>query len=271
MEDLLQRCTFLIGRQRSGTTVLRKAIATHPQVRDLGEIMHPGNQNGFYNYLKNELNRDLSRGVHNQWFRILLKTLHKIVENDPSTYRYIVDIKYNMAQAFGLSFRGGAPKNFLIGELSSRNARAIQLIRKNKLQLLTSERVAMKTNQWEVSRTSSEKKAAEVFISPVTLGLLLQQEAEQDRYFFEQTQEMEKKITIFYEDIFSEDGTFNPKIIDNIADIMGISSEFDLEPRILKQRRRMSETITNFEQVKRAVNTLVKEGQIPAFYADTLD
>lgn len=272
MEELLKRCVVLIGRQRSGTTVLRRTLATHPRVRDLGEVMHPAHQSGFYRHLNQTLSDDPSKGVHNQWFGLLAETLVKLTENDPPDQNYIVDIKYNMAQAFGMSFHGGQPVNTLLHQLAQRKIPIIQLIRRNKLQLLVSERGAMKTNQWELSAKDSEKKQAEVFISPVTLGLKLQQEMAQDTYFLEQTQSAPGKITLLYEEMFTEDGSFQPDIFARLAQILNIDPEdFNLEPQLLKQRGKMSETISNFPQVQRAIQVLTKEGEIPAYIADDLD
>ncbi|TDK50907.1 sulfotransferase [Antarcticimicrobium luteum] len=272
LEDLLKRCVFLIGRQRSGTTVLRRSLASHPQVHDLGEIMHPAHQNGFYSQLCKRLNQDLPQGAHNKWLQILTETLQQVSKNDPPSQRYIIDLKYNMTLSFGTTFKGGRPENALLQHLAAKNARVIQIIRRNKLKLLVSERVALKTNQWELSAGAGEKKKVEVFISPVTLGLKLQQEMAQDTYFLEQTQTMKNKLTLVYEDMFTEDGSFRPRIFTDISKMLRIDSKgFDLQPQLSKQRDKMSETISNFPQVRGALQTLVKEGEIPAYYVDSLD
>lgn len=271
MTDLLERCVFLFGRQRSGTTVLRRALASHPDVIDLGEIMHPEHASGFYKVLQDRLHNDASSGVHSHWFDILAETLKNLTKNDHSSRRYVVDIKYNMAAAFGTIFLNGSPVNALIHEIKARNLKAVQLIRRNKLHLIVSERVAIKTNQWELSEKKRKTKDATVFISPVTLGLKIQKEAAQDKYFLEQLGHVDKKILLVYEELFNEEGHFEIEPIEKFANLMGISSNFDLQPQLQKQRRKMSETIENFPSVERAIQVLIKEGYIPPFYLDTLD
>lgn len=272
LEDVLKRCVFLIGRQRSGTTVLRRSLASHPQISDLGEIMHPDHQSGFYSQLRERLNRGLPQGVHNKWLQILTETLRQIAENDPPSQRYIIDVKYNMTLTFGTTFQHGRPMNALLQHLHARGAGIVQLIRRNKLQLIVSERIALKTNQWELSPDATDKKQAEVFISPVTLGLKLQQEAAQDAYFLEQTQSMPDKLTLVYEEMFDEAGAFRPDVFTAIAHLLKLDPEgVDPQPQISKQRGKMSETISNFPQVLRTLQTLIKEGELPAYYADGLD
>ena len=234
--------------------------------------MHPAHQSGFYRHLSQTLSQDLSQGVHNQWFQILTETLHRLTEKDDPEQRYIIDIKYNMAQAFGLSFHGGRPCNILLQHLATRNIGVVQLIRRNKLQLLVSERVAMKTDQWELAAGEAEKKRAEVFISPITLGLKLQQEMAQDAYFLEQTQIMRNKLTLVYEEMFTKDGGFRPRVFADLAQLLRVEAEgFDLQPQLSKQRGKMSESISNFPQVKRAIQVLIKEGDLPRYYADGLE
>jgi len=235
--------------------------------------MHPAHQSGFYSQLSQALSRDLSHGVHNQWFQILAETLQHLTKNDPADQKYIVDIKYNMAQAFGLSFENGRPVNALLHHLAARDIGVIQLIRRNKLQLLVSERVAMKTNQWEQStQEAGKKEQADVFISPITLGLKLQREMAQDAYFLEQTQSMRNKLTLTYEELFTTDGSFKPRVFADLARLLELDPKhFSLEPQLSKQRGKMSEAISNFPQVERAVQVLIREGELPAYFAEGLE
>ena len=78
MTDILDRCVFLIGRQRSGTTVLRRTLETHADIVDLGEVMHPGRQVGFYSILAEKLAQDPASGIHNKWFGLLEETLQAL-------------------------------------------------------------------------------------------------------------------------------------------------------------------------------------------------
>jgi len=234
--------------------------------------MHPAHQSGFYRHLGQILSEDLSRGVHNRWFQILIETLHRLTEKDDPEQKYIIDIKYNMAQAFGLGFHGGRPVNTLLHQLALQNVGVVQLIRRNKLQLLVSERIAMKTDQWELAAGETEKKRAEVFISPVTLGLKLQQEMAQDTYFLEQTRAIRNKLTLTYEELFTKENTFRPRTFTDLAQLLDVDPKaFNLQPQLSKQRGKMSESISNFAQVKRAIQVLIKEGELPRHYTDSLE
>ena len=164
----------------------------------------------------------------------------------------------------------GQPENTLVQEIRQRGLNLVQLVRRNKLQLIVSERVAMKTGQWELSGQKAERKDGSVFLSPVELMQQIQREEALDRYFLEQTLDVEGKLTLYYEDLFHEDGSFVKAPLAAVAEMLGTSDAFDVEPRLQKQRRSMADTITNFEDVSRAVNTLIKNGHIAPHYAEAL-
>lgn len=273
MKSILDRCIILFGRQRSGTTVLRRALQTHPLVRDLGEIMHPQYGEGFYHHLSDRLKADHSNGVHSRWFEIFLQTIEHLSRNDNPETIYIVDVKYNMAHAFGNVLRNGAPRNYLIDELKSRNAAVIHLVRQGKLQLLVSEKVAIKTSQWEFSNKSDDdKKEAQVHISPVTLGMRIAQELAQDDYFARELSSFRKRISLKYEEMFTDELEFKESIFSEFSGLMSISQGgFSRTPLLSKQGRAMSETLTNFDQVSRALNILISEQNFPSFLADNIE
>ena len=57
-EEELGRIVFFMGGVRSGTTVFRRMLVSHPRVCDHGEIFNSMNPQGFFNYLREQIAQD---------------------------------------------------------------------------------------------------------------------------------------------------------------------------------------------------------------------
>ena len=247
--------------------MLRRALATHPDVTDLGEIMHPDYSRGFYRNLSDRMANNISDGVHTNWMAILLDTIAILTRDGPETQRYIIDIKYNMALSFGMHLYHGTLTNLFTSTLHEKNCKIVQVVRQNKLDLIVSERMAMMTNQWELS-SQQEQKAGTVHINPITLHERIRNEAALDQLFRDQIKDIPDTYEVIYEKLFLETGDINPAPLDQIARLLELEPQFDLKPKLTKQARPLSESIRNFKQVRQAIGILVRDRYLPAFYED---
>lgn len=249
--------------------MLRRTLDTHPDVTDLGEIMHPGHKRGFYQNLTKKLSHNISDGIHTKWMDVLLDTIADLARDRPNTQRYIIDMKYNMALSFGMQMHNGALANQFTSALQEKNCKVVHLIRENKLNLIVSENLAIMTNQWGLS-SQQEQKTGMVRISPTTLHGKIRGEVALDQFFREQIQGIPDTCEVIYEKLFLETGDIDPAPLGQIAHLLNIEPTFNLKPRQLKQARDLSESIRNFKQVKQAINTLVREKYLPTFYKSEL-
>gem|GEM_PF-3751495 len=268
MTQTANRCLFVVGRQRTGTTVLRQALATHPRVRDLGEVMHDKRSNGFYAELAGELAKSATAGLHNRWFDILLATIDRLAPPGDDTIR-LVDVKYNMALNFGSTFVGADMLNTFALNLRRHKGALIHVVRRNKLALLTSIAVVGRTGQWQMKHGDA-RRFERVELNPATLTARIAAEEAMDAYFAAQFARMAATVTVVYEDMFGPDGTFVRVPFDRVARRFGLDGAFDLSPRLTRQGLPLADTISNFDAIAARIENLVAAGSLPARYLDYL-
>lgn len=270
MDDIIKRCIFVIGRQRSGTTVFRRALASHPQVVDLGEVMHSKHKAGFYGLLADALANNPVKATHNHWFDLLTDTIRRAAAGTDPEAHLVVDMKYNMALTFGSTFVGGEPVNAFIARTAQRGGTVVQIIRRNKLALLASEHMAIKTGQWGINKADEERKDDKVRIILKTLGERLLNELGMDRHFEQQIALVTNRQTVVYEEMFDETGAFRPEPFDLLARQTGLSQAFDLTPRQIKLGRPLIEMLANYDDIANVVRNLVTGGALAPIFLEYL-
>ena len=264
MTDILDRCLFVIGRQRSGTTVLRAALASHPRVHDLGELLHEQKPGGFYAELGARLAETASAGLHERWFDILVATIQRLAPPEDDKV-LLVDIKYNGALNFGSVFVGPTMVNTLIHKLSLHRATVIHVLRRNKLSLLTSVEMARKTGQWRLQH-GQERHIATIGLDLRKLPARIAAEEALDAYFTAQLAGIGARIPVVYEDMFMPDGSFAKGCFMQVAQRFAIEPAFDFGPRLAKQSAPLSTAIANFAEVSAQIDSLIKAGSLSPDY-----
>ena len=261
MTSVIDRCVFVVGRQRSGTTVLRKTLATHADVVDLGEIMHPDRDVGFYPELAKKLAQDVHLGLHQNWMDVFIAALERLAEDHNPNKKLIVDVKYNMVLAFGTRFAQHKMSSVFLRSLAEMRAKIIHIVRRDKLSLLVSERVAIKTQQWQL-KDDQERKDDKVFLAVPDLAPRIVSEESQDYFFEDELRYSQDSLRVVYEEFFDAEGNFKSDLLIALAQLMDLEPTFDLAPRLRKQGRSLEQTLENFEEVARAVRTLVDRADI---------
>jgi LPS sulfotransferase NodH len=260
----LKHCLFVVGRQRSGTTVLREALATHARVEDLGEVMHDRRKSGFYAELATRLAENAPTGAHRNWFDVLIAAIgHDAPPHDEAIR--LIDIKYNMALAFGSTFVGPEMVNTFALKLCRRQGSVIHIIRRNKLALITSLKVASKTKQWGL-KAGEQPRFEKIELDPGALQSRIASEEAMDAYFAAQLARAGRKITVVYEELFQPDGRFVQDCFDQVAQQFGLDDTFDLAPRRMKQGLALADSIANFDAIATQVENLVARGALPPTY-----
>lgn len=264
MTGILNRCLFVIGRQRSGTTVLREALASHPRIHDLGELLHEQKPGGFYAELGARLAETASAGLHERWFDILVATIHRLAPPEDDKV-LLVDIKYNGALNFGSLFVGPTMVNTLIHKLSRHSPTVIHVMRRNKLSLLTSVEMARKTGQWRLKH-GQERQLAQIALDLRTLPARIAAEEALDAYFATQLAAIGARIPVVYEDMFMPDGTFAKGCFMQVAHRFAIDPAFDFTPRLARQSVPLSAALANFTPVCALIDSMVGAGSLSPEY-----
>lgn len=256
MSEVLSRCLFVIGRQRSGTTVTRKSLCSHPRIVDLGEIMHPQYREGFLHELSMRAGSDATCLQPRYWFPVLVSTIEKLAGAHPADTRFLVDIKYNMALSFGVNFIESELRANFFGELEQTNASVLHIIRRAKVELIVSEQVALKTQKWQLD-LDDERASTKIWLNPYTIGMRIREEEAQDEYVRKQLARNPRRLEVCYEDIFGGP-SFRSDVLKSVVRFVGLDDDFEPTVMLQKQGRPMYETIENFKQVETAVNALIE-------------
>ncbi len=244
--------------------MLRQALATHPRLRDLGEVMHDKRSNGFYAQLAGELAKSATAGLHTRWFEILLATIDRLAPPGDDTIP-LVDIKYNMALNFGSTFVGADMLNTFALNLRRHKSALIHVVRRNKLALLTSIAVVSRTGQWQMKHGEA-RRFEPVELNPATLAARIAAEEAVDAYFTAQFARMAATITVVHEEMLGPAGTFLRAPFDRVSHRFGLDAAFDLAPRLARQGLPLADTISNFGAIAARVESLVAAGDLPARY-----
>lgn len=262
--DILERCLFVVARQRSGTTVLRRTLATHAAIRDLGEIMHERRKGGFYTELASTIAANPGFALHSRWFDILLDTVTRMGGPVPEPL-LLVDIKYNMALSLGTSFRGPRMVSTFAQEMMRRQGRVLHLVRRNKLALIVSQAMARATQQWELRR-GHEPRHELLTLDTHALGQRILEEEAMDSWFARQFARIEGTTTLVYEELFDQHGAFAAGTLDRITERFGLPPCADPMPRLTRQGRPLRECLSNHAALVERIAELVREGRISPDY-----
>lgn len=264
--DLMQRCLFVIGRQRSGTTMLRKTIASHPDIADLGEVMHIERSVGFYTVLAEAMAQDLHLATHSAWFNVLRSTITRLAPQ-PRPAVLLVDMKYQMALSFGSTFVGNRMVNTLTQRLRREGAGTIHVIRRNKLAMIASQDSARRTMVWGGANPAPP---APVTIDIPTLADRIDREEAMDAYFAAELRRVKGTITLVYEEMIGPDGALADACLDPVSARYGLADRFHRVPPLAKQGLPLAQAIANFDAVAAHVHAAVDAGRLAPVYRDYL-
>lgn len=268
-EDLLRRCLFVISRQRSGTTMLRKTLSSHPDIADLGEVMHDARPVGFYTVLAEAMAQDLRAAMHSGWFEVLTTTISRLAPQ-PRPAALLIDIKYQMALSLGSTFVGSRMVNTLAQRLRRHGAGAIHVIRRNKLAMITSQDRARRTRVWREESTDRPAPAPVTLDIPTLADRIAREEA-MDAYFATELRRVNGTITLVYEEMIGPDGALANHCSDPVAARFGLPDVFDRMPPLIKQGLPLTQAIANFDAVAAYVHALVDAGRLSPVYRDYLE
>jgi len=232
---------FVIGRPRSGTTVFRKMLATHPGMFDLGEIFNESNSNSYFHFLRRLQVRDPnallpSRSIDN--FLAYMRRHHAIaLEKRPNGRIAVLDVKYDQAHLLCVPWWNITSLPRLFSLIRERGWRVIDIHRQNSLAMLVSNDVAIATGIYH-SRALADghEQRAKVHIKPESLVRQLRATTLAYRSVAEHFRDYDKYIRVTYEEMFGghEGRHFKPALLNGLSTFLGINNAFDPVPRLRK-------------------------------------
>jgi LPS sulfotransferase NodH len=240
---------FIVGRQRSGTTVFRELLKVEGAY-DCDEIFHGDltRPNRFYAYVLERVREDpkhIHPERHGELFREFIKSTNAKADGKPLA----IDVKY-----FGLNLiparediDGRQP--FIFNYLANSRSWVVHIIRKNKLRIIVSEKMAQKTAVWSaVEAHQLVTKKPKLRLECDEVIPLIRKLIDQDEHVERLLKSISNLHSLIYEEMFSG-FEFSKETMAVAESVMGRSG-LQRTPRNLRMNPEpLTELIENFEDV----------------------
>jgi hypothetical protein len=249
-EEDLGRIVFFMGGVRSGTTVFRRMLASHPRVRDRGEIFNSNNPQGFFKYFREQVaaNPDMVFPEHHG--KLFLAYVATLVPKDKDGIA-LLDIKYEhlnlVTDAWQLPFT-----NPPVLRLIKRSKLKVVHLRRQHFFSVMSNLVAVQTGRYHKPANDStalpEKRAVTVERALVLASMRKRKRAADvvDGAF-----EESQRLSVDYEGIFEDSGDFQPAVCERLASFLGVDNHFERQPALKKViDEPLSAVISNYEEIR---------------------
>ncbi len=221
----------IITRERSGSTVFRRFMASHPDFANIGEIWNfEQKDNDFYDYW-------VARVADDPWMirpqnrdQVFLDFIDK--KTAETKRRPVFDQKYghiNLTEPYFVprftdDGTALAPYPSVFKALATRKAHIIHLVRRNKLRLLISTEMAKRTGVWHLrgEDPSYEDKKAPLELNPEHSYAYVEWQEHMCAFADQMLARYQPFLRIAYEDLFDETFTrVRADMIERLARFLG--------------------------------------------------
>lgn len=245
---------FIIGRQRSGTTVFRQLLAKHGAM-DADEILHGdlSRPHRFYAFVGERIKQDPSLVhpmKHPHLFRRYIKHLRALSNGKPIA----IDLKY---YAFNLIPAPGdlaARRPFIIRYIAETRANVFHISRLNKLRVFVSEKIASATGAWSAQHPHQlppNKQPLELNVDEMFRGL--EELSREDRVAREITAKLPKCHELVYEKMFQTNGNFADDVVAMVGKVLGVDNVNSTPTDMRMNPEPLSELIGNYDEIAEAL------------------
>lgn len=237
--------TAIVGTQRSGTTVLRSVLGTHPKVTSFGEVFLPRHvdlEECFY-YFRNKKQQDDPEWEPDP--TVLLREFLEYLANRAGTPHVVFDCKYQFIREPLLP--GSAPLHVL---LHQEGVRMIHLVRENVLATYVSGLLSGRTKVWATEHPEEiPDRTVEVPVGDLVEKLTGRLN---EINGFRQILEPYAPLTLTYEYLFVG-GRVPQDTLEAIASHLGVENEFVATPDYKKIGLPLHMAIRNYPSVREAL------------------
>lgn len=238
---------ILLGTQRTGTTLIRTSLDSHPDILCCGEVFELGrnpyrNDDGYWSYSTRSVYHRLRSGL-------LPGTVAK-----EYLERLFFDQRYS-AVGFKLMLSQCKAKPFIWPLLTQYELKAVLVIRRNALKTLISRRTAAASGVYHISNTLKAKSAVrswnarKIHLDSTSLLLELESivsERDQWRSLIGNTFEL---LEVYYEDYTKDQDSMNSKL-QNFLNV----NEYPLKSDLRKVNPdKLEQILGNFGEVRQVL------------------
>lgn len=143
----------ILGTQRTGTTLIRTSLDSHPDILCCGEVFNLGrkpyrNDDGYWKYSRSNVYQRIRSGLTPR--KVTSEYLQQLYAKQPYS---AVGFKFMLSHSIA--------KPYILQILLQHKVKAILVIRRNALKTMISRKVAAASGVYHVSRTLSARSAVQ--------------------------------------------------------------------------------------------------------------
>lgn len=234
--DSISNIIVLLAGVRSGTTVFRQFLATHPKLTNCGEILNSSHRGGFYSFLSNlcvtNAQAILPENLEKAFKSYLVDCCSRCGENMP-----IIDIKYEHLRLIHRPWEPPFATPLLLDFIKEKKLFVINL-RRNPVDAVFSNFLAIHRGVYHVSTAHAPlESSATLSIDPKAFFHQIRQRIKATRFISNAFLSYKKYLQLDYDDLFDKSSgqpVFSSQVSDKISRSIGIENNFDHKPRLKK-------------------------------------
>ncbi|MGH6889583.1 MAG: hypothetical protein ACREHF_10345 [Rhizomicrobium sp.] len=245
----------LLARQRSGTGALGTVLDQHPDIKYMGEVFHHdaiGRPPNYFWFIRRKLEKDPDIILPNEGPR-RFDSYAKFLQNRCPRTHAVIDIKYASTHHFNGHWVGVGEPPTLFKILAARAIPIVHLLRTNYLKAFVSGRLAELNGVWHA------RKGTEITVRNLHLDIraclwYIEKQTKQEALIRDILKAYPKRISLTYEDIFTEDGALKESVAEQLAIFFGVTAFVRRTPVTVKQTSdRLRDVLENFDAVGEAL------------------
>jgi len=246
---------FIIGRQRSGTTVFRDLLKRNGAL-DCDEVFHGdlSKEHRFYGYLQKRLQADPAL-IHPQTHPRVFREYIEDLRNNAQGRLLALDVKYFALNLIPAQGDVTARNPFLLNFMRNSKAHVVHIVRKNKLRVYVSEEMSKATGKWSAEKPEhllTEKPKLE--IDPEQAMQFITTLIRQDEGVAEMLQSIPGVHRLDYEEMFEENGNFSDKTMQVAEACLDAKIESNRPGNLRMNPEPISELISNYDKLHEVIS-----------------
>lgn len=254
LKSMNGRGVFLFSFGRSGTTVFRDFISSHPNVVSLGEVLNQDAFHSFFHYYNKRFRRT---GYFPSLFESSFYEFMQEQVDSRAPARCIFDLKFETLHLVEGNFRLPDGKFKLFDHLKDSGNPVILLERRDAVARFLSVAVAVQRNRFHSFQTQSGGKLEPFEVDMKAMQRSVNAVRTQLETFRRHFAGYDRFIDITYEDMFvaagpEEEKQFSPELTEKLAALLQVDARFDTSPKLEKVSNLPLESyVLNHEDVTR--------------------
>lgn len=245
-EQDLSRLVFFMGGVRSGTTVFRKMMSSHPKIRDRGEIFNSNNPQGFFKYFREQIavNPDLAFPEHHG--KMFLSYIASLV---PKEGIALIDVKYEHLTLINEAWQLPFTNPPMLRLIKRSKIKVVHLRRQHFFSVL-SNLVAVQTGRYHMPAGGAELPEKRMVAVERSLVLASMKKRKRTADLVDSSFDDAQRLSIDYETVFDAQGDFQPEVVERLAAFLGTENAFERVPALKKViDEPLSAVISNYAEI----------------------